>query len=138
MSSKDDFLIEIGTEELPPKALRRLMEAFGENLAEAIDEARLSHGDVHTYASPRRLTVLVEKLAAKQDDREVDQKGPPTKVAFDADGKPTPAAVAFAKKCGVEVADLARNKTDKGEWLAFASTQKGRTAAELMLSLIHI
>ena len=56
MSRHDDFLVEIGTEELPPKALRPLMEAFGENLKSAIDEARLSHGDVHSYASPRRLT----------------------------------------------------------------------------------
>ena len=72
MSRSDDFLVEIGTEELPPKALRALMVAFGENLAAAIDEARLSRGDVHTYASPRRLAVLVERLALQQDDREVD------------------------------------------------------------------
>lgn len=135
--SSSDFLVEIGTEELPPKALRPLMEAFGENLAAAIDEARLAHGAVHTYASPRRLTVLVEKLATKQDDREVDQKGPPTKVAFDDDGKPTPAAKAFASKCGVTVDELGREQTKKGEWLTFRSVEQGKAAAELLPEMVE-
>ncbi|MGB5629680.1 MAG: glycine--tRNA ligase subunit beta, partial [Woeseiaceae bacterium] len=134
--SRNDFLVEIGTEELPPKALRPLMEAFGENLAAAIDEALLSRGSVHTYASPRRLAVLVEKLAAKQDDREVDQKGPPVTVAFDDDGKPTPAATAFANKCGVTVEQLGREQTPKGEWLSFRSLEPGKTAAELLPQMI--
>jgi len=137
MSRYDDFLVEIGTEELPPKALRQLMVAFGENLTAKIDEARLSYGDVHTYASPRRLVVLVEKLALQQDDREVDQKGPPTKVAFDDDGNPTPAANAFATKCGVTVDDLSREQTEKGEWLTFRSLEKGKTAAELLPEMIE-
>jgi len=137
MSRNDDFLVEIGTEELPPKALRQLMVAFGENLTAEIDEARLSYGDVHTYASPRRLVVLVEKLALQQDDREVDQKGPPTKVAFDDDGNPTPAANAFATKCGVTVDDLSREQTEKGEWLTFRSLEKGKTAAELLPEMIE-
>jgi glycyl-tRNA synthetase beta chain len=137
MRRNDDFLIEIGTEELPPKALRPLMEAFGENLTAAIDEARLTHGDVHTYASPRRLTVLIEKLATKQEDREVDQKGPPTKVAFDDDGNPTPAAKAFAAKCGVPVDELGREQTEKGEWLTFRSREQGKTAAELLPEMVE-
>ena len=137
MSSNDDFLVEIGTEELPPKALRQLMVAFGENLTKAIDEARLSHRNVHTYASPRRLTVLVERLALKQDDREVDQKGPPTKVAFDSDGNPTPAATAFANKCGVSVDDLDREQAEKGEWLTFTHLEQGKAAAELLPEIIE-
>jgi len=137
MSANDDFLVEIGTEELPPKALRQLMTAFGEGLTAAIDEARLSHRDVHTYASPRRLAVLVEKLAIKQDDREVDKKGPPTKVAFDGDGNPTPAATAFANKCGVTVDELGREQTDKGEWLSFRSLEQGKTAAEMLPGIVE-
>jgi len=137
MSGTDDFLVEIGTEELPPKALRLLMEAFGENLAAGIDEARLSRGEVHTYASPRRLTVLVEKLATKQDDREIDQKGPPTKVAFDDDGNPTPAAKAFASKCGVSVDKLNREQTEKGEWLTYRSLEQGKATAELLPEIIE-
>ena len=136
MSKRLDFLVEIGTEELPPKALRPLMEAFGSGLEAAIDEARLAHGDVRAYASPRRLAVVVENLAASQEDRSVEQKGPPVRVAFDENGKPTPAAVAFAEKCGVGVAELTRAVTDKGEWLAYDSVEKGRSAAELMPALV--
>ena len=91
MSGADDFLVEIGTEELPPKALRSLMEAFGENLTVAVDEAGLSRGEVSVYASPRRLCVYISDLQRQQDDRSVEQKGPPVKVAFDDAGKPTPA-----------------------------------------------
>ena len=137
MSATDDFLVEIGTEELPPKALRSLMEAFGTGLVAAIDEAPLEHGSVQVYASPRRLAVLVDDLARRQADRKVEHKGPPTKIAFDKDGKPTAAAKAFAKKCGVTVADLATNKTDKGEWLAFDAVQEGSAAADLMPALIE-
>jgi glycyl-tRNA synthetase beta chain len=132
-----DFLVEIGTEELPPKALRSLMEAFATNLGDAVDEARLAHGDVHAYASPRRLAVLIEQLADGQADRAVTLKGPPAHVAFDDDGNPKPAATAFAKKCGVEVNELAREKTDKGEWLIHDSVEKGKPASELMPELIE-
>ena len=137
MSGADDFLVEIGTEELPPKALRSLMEAFGENLTVAVDEAGLSRGEVSVYASPRRLCVYVSDLQRQQDDRNVEQKGPPVKVAFDDAGKPTPAALAFAKRCGVDVAKLGRNKTDKGEWLSFSAIEPGLTAAELMPAIIE-
>ena len=132
-----DFLVEIGTEELPPKALRSLMEAFATNLGDAVDEARLAHGDVHAYASPRRLAVLIEQLADGQADRAVTLKGPPVHVAFDDDGNPKPAATAFAKKCGVEVGELAREKTDKGEWLIHDAVEKGKPARELMPELIE-
>ncbi len=137
MSKTDDFLVEIGTEELPPKALRSLMVAFAESLTAALDDARLVHGVVHAYASPRRLAVLVENLGLQQDDRTVPQKGPPISVAFDGDGKPTPAATAFARKCGVAVSKLGREKTSKGEWLAFEATEKGKKAAELLPGLVE-
>jgi glycyl-tRNA synthetase beta chain len=126
------LLVEIGTEELPPKALRALMQAFGEGLTAALDEAHLRHGDTHVFASPRRLAVIVDALEAQQQDRNVEHKGPPIKVAFDKDGKPSAAAIAFAEKCGVEVADLGRNKTDKGEWLAFSAVERGQAAAALL------
>ena len=132
-----DLLVEIGTEELPPKALRGLMDAFAANLARALDEARLEHGDVRAYASPRRLAVIVDKLAAGQEERRLSQKGPPVSVAYDGEGKPLPPATAFAKKCGVAVADLGRVKTDKGEWLAAETVEEGKTAAELLPGLIE-
>ena len=137
MNSVDDFLVEIGTEELPPKALRSLMTAFGQGLEAAVDEARLEHAAVHAYASPRRLTVLIEKLSRGQGDRTVSQKGPPVSIAFDDDGKATPAASAFAKKCGVDVADLGRTSTEKGEWLSCDIVEPGKTSVELMPPLIE-
>ena len=137
MSKTQDFLVEIGTEELPPKALRSLMEAFGENLAAGIDEVRLDHGPVRAWASPRRLAVFVDSLATAQDDRNVEHKGPPVTVAFDDEGEPKPPATAFAKKCGVDVDELERVATDKGEWLVFNTVETGRPAAELMPEVIE-
>ncbi|MCH7820509.1 MAG: glycine--tRNA ligase subunit beta [Proteobacteria bacterium] len=137
MKQARDFLVEIGTEELPPKALRALMVAFADNLESAIDEVRLSHGTVHAYASPRRLAVLIEKLSLGQDDREVSRKGPPVSVAFDAGGKMTPAATAFAKKCRVKPSDLGRTKTDKGEWLSCDVVEQGQPTAEILPGLIE-
>lgn len=132
-----DLLVEIGTEELPPKALDALMTTFGASLAAACDSARLDHGDVHAYASPRRLAVLVEDLAMSQADRRVTQKGPPVSVAFDDDGNPKPAATAFAEKCGVGVDELDRQKTDKGEWLCYEVVEKGEPAALLLPGLVE-
>ena len=137
MSRTRDFLVEIGTEELPPKALRSLMEAFGANLEAGIDEARLVRSSVHAWASPRRLAVLIEGLGTAQEDRKVEQKGPPVSVAFDDDGQPTSAATAFAEKCGVTIDELERVATDKGEWLAFNTVEEGRPAAELMPEVIE-
>ena len=137
MSGASDFLVEIGTEELPPKALRSLMEAFREGLAAAVDDARLAHGTVHAWASPRRLAVMIEGLASQQEDRRVELKGPPVKVAFDDDGNPKPAATAFASKCGVSVEALGREATDKGEWLVFSSMEAGKPAGELLPALVE-
>jgi len=132
-----DLLVEIGTEELPPKALRGLMDAFAANLGNELGEARLAHGALHAYASPRRLAVVVDALAAAQEDRRVSQKGPPVSVAYDDDGKPLPPATAFAKKCGIDVAELGRMETDKGAWLVAETVEKGRTTAELLPALIE-
>lgn len=131
-----DFLVEIGTEELPPKALRSLMEAFGERLEALVDEAALGHGEVRAVASPRRLAVSIDALAVTQEDRSTVQKGPPVGIAFDDEGKPQPAAVAFAKKCGVDIEELDRTSTEKGEWLVCEVTETGRPAAALMPELV--
>lgn len=132
-----DLLVEIGTEELPPKALRGLMDAFAANLESEIDEARLEHGELHAYASPRRLAVIVESLSSGQEDRRYSQKGPPVSVACDDDGKPLPPATAFAKKCGVDVSELGRVETEKGAWLVAETVEKGRATAELLPALIE-
>lgn len=131
-----DLLVEIGTEELPPKALRGLMDAFANHLGAVIDDARLAHGPIHAYASPRRLAVLVENLEHAQEDREVQHKGPPVSVALDESGEPTPAGSKFALKWAVDFSEVGRSKTDKGEWLAYSSVEKGQPAADLLPALI--
>ena len=136
MSGAQDFLVELGTEELPPKALRNLMEAFADGVLKGLDEARLGHGDIRPYATPRRLAVIVSELEEKQDDREVRQKGPPVHIAFDGNGEPTKAALAFAKKCGVDVGSLGREKTAAGEWLSHSAVEQGKTAVELLPDIV--
>ena len=137
MSGAEDFLVEIGTEELPPKALRTLMLAFAENVERNLRELRLSFGKIRAYASPRRLAVIVTGLADSQEARKVSSKGPPVSVAFDADGKPTPAANAFARKCGVSIDEIGRNVSDKGEWLSYSSVEAGAASAELLPGCIN-
>lgn len=137
MSKPRHFLVEIGTEELPPKALRSLMNAFAAGLEEGIDAARLDRGDVQRFASPRRLAVLVESLANGQKDRVTQQKGPPVSIAFDDAGNLTAAGEAFAKKCGVTPEKLGRTKTEKGEWLSCELVEQGKTTAELMPAMVE-
>ncbi len=132
-----DFLVEIGTEELPPKALPSLIAAFAENLAGLLHDNRLAHGAITQFATPRRLALVVAALACAQDDRSVVAKGPPVRIAFDEKGKPTAAAEAFAKKCGTSVDLLQRSMTDKGEWLFFESTETGQAAHVLLPALVE-
>ncbi len=132
-----DFLVEIGTEELPPKSLRDLSTAFAANLASELGRQQLEHGDVSAFASPRRLAVLVRGLARAQAERETELRGPPVAVAFDKSGKPTEAARAFAKKCGVPLTEVGRSKTAKGEWLSCRLQEVGQSAAELVPALVQ-
>jgi glycyl-tRNA synthetase beta chain len=132
-----DFLVEIGTEELPPKALRELMTAFAANVTAELNRQHLAHDGVSAFASPRRLAVLVRALATAQPDRETELRGPPVGVAFDKGGQPTAAARAFADKCGAPVSGLGRTKTPKGEWLSCSLRETGQTAAALLPELVQ-
>ncbi|MEM7430445.1 MAG: glycine--tRNA ligase subunit beta [Pseudomonadota bacterium] len=136
MSKANDFLVEIGTEELPPKALRTLMDAFASGVAAGLDDARLAHGEITPYASPRRLAVLVNALVGDQEDRRSEQKGPPVSVAIDDDGELTAAGQAFAKKWGVKPEDLERTKTEKGEWLSCTVLESGQAAKDLLPNIV--
>jgi glycyl-tRNA synthetase beta chain len=137
MSKAEDFLVEVGTEELPPKALRKLMNAFASGIQEGLEKNRLGHGEIRAFASPRRLAVIVSALEDGQEDREVRRKGPPVSVAFDDKGQATKAALAFAKKCGAEVDDLEREKTDAGEWLSLTVREPGKSAACLVPGIVQ-
>jgi glycyl-tRNA synthetase beta chain len=136
MSAKD-FLVEIGTEELPPKSLRLLAESFAQGLTRGLADAALVHRDVEYFASPRRLAVRVRKLASHQPDRTVERRGPPVKAAFDSEGAPTRAGLAFAAGCGVEVSELERLETPKGAWLLFRGTETGAGTIKLLPSIIR-
>ena len=100
----ENFLIELGTEELPPKALRKLAQAFADNFTAELDKAGLAHQGVQWFAAPRRLALKVTALADKQADKQVEKRGPAVSAAFDASGTPTPAASGWAKSNGIEVA----------------------------------
>jgi len=136
MTTFRDFLVEIGTEELPPKALKRLMLSFGEGVKEGLAKADLVRGEVQFFATPRRLAVLVKDLVISQPDKEVERRGPALTAAFDASGCPTPAAKGFAASCGIEVEQLDTLKTDKGAWLVYRSRQQGRPTAELLPEIV--
>jgi len=132
-----DFLVEIGTEELPPKSLLTLAAAFADGIARGLTEAGLSHRAVERFATPRRLAVRVRKLAERQPDRAIERRGPPVKAAFDAQGVPTRAALAFARGCGVEVAALERLETPKGAWLVHRGTEPGASTVSLLPGIVQ-
>ncbi len=137
MSNTRNLLIEIGTEELPPTALKRLSTAFTDGIVEGLAKAELSHGEVKSYATPRRLAVLVSDLITGQQDKEVERKGPSLKAAFDDDGNPTKAAEGFARSCGTDVNALQTVETEQGAWLVFRSRQQGRQTAELIPAIVN-
>jgi glycyl-tRNA synthetase beta chain len=135
--STHDLLFELCTEELPPRALLSLSTALTEGVKSGIDAAGIPHGRVHGFATPRRLAVRIQQLAEHQPDRQVERRGPPLKNSFDPQGAPTQAAVAFAKNCGVAVADLERITTDKGAWLVFRGTERGAATTALLGEIIN-
>jgi len=133
---RDDFLVEIHTEELPPKSLRKLAEAFCEKVAEGLQKSGLNFKDKTFFATPRRLAVLVNELDATQPDQTIERKGPAVSAAFDAEGNPTPACVGFAKSCGTTVDKLTKIKNGTNEWVGFKQKLKGKAIAELLPSIV--
>ncbi len=154
MTLHRDLLVEIGTEELPPKALKKLMGAFSNGILSGLASAELAHGAVHSYATPRRLAVQITALSTSQSDRPIERRGPAVNAAFDDNGLPTKATQGFARSCGVAVEQLEKLETDdvhgstsvaggrrpgatKGAWLVFRSMQVGRATAELLPAIIE-
>ncbi|EPU0989550.1 glycine--tRNA ligase subunit beta [Cronobacter turicensis] len=134
--SEKTFLVEIGTEELPPKALRSLAESFAANFTAELDAAGLTHGVVSWFAAPRRLALKVASLAASQPDREVEKRGPAVSAAFDAEGNSSKAAEGWARGCGITVDQAERLVTDKGEWLMYRAHVKGESAQALLPNMV--
>lgn len=133
----NDFLFELQTEELPPKALRTLAEALLQNIKQGLRKIELSFDEENSqfFATPRRLAVLIKTLAAKQQDATIERKGPALEAAFDKGGKPTPACAGFARSCGVTPDQLIKIKNDNGAWVGFMQKTVGKTVKELLPTL---
>lgn len=136
MSQRHDLLIELGTEELPPKALKGLSESFTASFVAELNQARLAFESVESFATPRRLAVLIKGVDAQQADEVVEKRGPAIQAAFDADGNPTRAAEGWARGLGITVDDAERLKTDKGEWLLYNATVAGKSIRDLVQGFI--
>ena len=134
--STRDLLIEIGTEELPPKALNKLSDAFASGIETGLKDAGVKFEKIKAYASPRRLAVLIDFVEEKQADRNIEKLGPAVKAAYDKDGNPTKPALGFARGCGVEVADLATTDTDKGERLVYRTQEIGKATVEIVPDIV--
>ena len=132
MADSADLLFELGTEELPPVALKALSKALCSEFRRGLEEAGLTFGQLKPYATPRRLALTIESLSLSQPDQTTERRGPAIQAAFDANGKTTKAAEGFARSCGVTVDQLERLKTDKGEWLNFCQLQKGKKTLDLL------
>lgn len=135
MTTKN-FLAEIGTEELPPKALKKLAVAFADNFTAELNNAGLTFDKVEWFAAPRRLAVKVLGLITEQPSKTIEKRGPAVSVAFDADGKPTKAAEGWARGCGITVDQAQRLTTDKGEWLYYQMVEPGKETKALLLDLV--
>jgi len=135
MADVSQVLLEIGTEELPPKGLQRLSQAFEQGFANQLTQHGLGFSAIEAFATPRRLALLVRGLAKSQPDQEVTRKGPTLKAAFDSEGRPTKAALGFADSLGVSVQELQTEETAKGAWLVFRQRQSGRPTRELLIDM---
>lgn len=137
MAERREWLVEIGTEELPPRALKTLAEAFKAHLLDSLEQAGLDHAGLDYYATPRRLALRASKLAAVQPDRKVSRRGPPMTVAIAEDGTPTRAGQKFADGCGVPFDQLGRLETEKGDYLFYEEVEAGLSAAEVLPGLVE-
>lgn len=131
-----NFLVEIGTEELPPKALKTLATSFADNVEAELNQAGLTFDKIEWFAAPRRLAVKVLNLATQQPNKEIEKRGPAVSAAFDAEGKPTKAAEGWARGCGISVEQAERIATDKGEWLVHRAKIEGQPTKNLLNDIV--
>ena len=131
-----NFLVEIGTEELPPKALKTLATSFADNVEAELNQAGLTFDKIEWFAAPRRLAVKVLNLATQQPSKEIEKRGPAVSAAFDAEGKPTKAAEGWARGCGITVQQAERIATDKGEWLVHRAKIEGQPTKNLLNDIV--
>ena len=131
------LLLEVGTEELPPKSLNNLREALQQNIEAGLNRAELSHGQVESFATPRRLGILVHDLADRQPDQNIEKRGPAVKSAFDDDGEPTKALAGFMRGCDVaDPSQLDTITTNKGDYLVYRAIKSGLDLPSLLEELL--
>lgn len=130
------FLLEIGTEEIPAGYIQPALAAMADNLARKLQHARLSHGEIKTYGTPRRLVVTVDQMADRQASLTEEVLGPPERVAYDEKGQPTIAARKFAEKIGVPVKRLKIRETEKGRYISATATDKGQPAGAVLQHIL--
>lgn len=135
--SKQDVLIEIGTEELPPKSLFTLARAFSDGVLKGLESAGVEHGASRWYATPRRLALSIDALAARQPDQLIRRQGPSLANAYGADGHPTRAALGFAASCGVSLDDLQQVDGPKGKVLQYEATRPGEDSVQLLPGIVR-
>jgi glycyl-tRNA synthetase beta chain len=133
---KGEFLLEIGTEEIPAGFISVATESLSDLFTRALNSARVTHGRIETYATPRRLVLCASNVAVRQASLEVEKTGPPTASAFDEQGNPTKAAIGFARSQGVDVADLVVVKTPKGEQVAVRRIEEGQPTIRVLEGIL--
>jgi glycyl-tRNA synthetase beta chain len=134
--SKRDFLVEIGTEELPPASLFTLAAAFAEGVTKGLAAASVTHGEVKWFATPRRLAVYAAAVADQQPDQVIKRQGPSVTNAFGPDGQPTKAALGFAASCGVSIEQLQQVDGPKGKVLQYEGSKKGEATTALLPGIV--
>ncbi|MCI6939416.1 MAG: glycine--tRNA ligase subunit beta [Succinatimonas hippei] len=127
-----NLLLELGTEELPPKALRNLAQSLHDSFVKQLNDQGLKFSSSKWYATPRRLALFVEQLADKQEDKEIEIKGPAVKAAFDVDGNPTKAALGWAASNGIDIKEAQTLETPKGAWLYIKTVKAGKAAVDVI------
>ena len=137
MKGQRDLLIEIGSEELPPKALRQLSQSFVAGIRDGLEHAELDFAAIDGFATPRRLAVLVQQLQTAQADREQVRRGPALAAAFDDEGCATGAAKGFARSCGASVEQLEKIESDKGVWLGYRVYEPGHPTTALVPEIVR-
>jgi glycyl-tRNA synthetase beta chain len=132
-----DFLVEIHTEELPPKSLKRLADKFLQEIETRLTKSELKYESAQFFVTPRRLAVLVTQLANQQPDSIVERKGPALAGAFDQNGQPTPACLGFARSCGTTPEQLQKTVTPQGEWMSYQQKVPGKSVQTLLPEIIQ-
>lgn len=133
----NDLLFELGTEELPSGAVLPLAEALACQFKMLLEKENIQHGEIHSFATPRRLAVLIDDVEAMQGHQKISRRGPAVSATTSSDGRPHPALLGFAKSCGVSIDDLSTLKTDKGAWWMYEAEKPGVKTCDLLPSLIN-